>query len=100
MTSILTNKTKDMTPFDMKRKPSKQYPFLMPLIWGASYLMTRPFHMKICKVHMENVKPPYLVLSTHQGFTDYYIGPLAMFPHRVAYGLIKNHFMIDESYSL
>ncbi len=30
----------------------------------------------------------------------YYIGPIAMFPHRVAYGLIKNHFMIDESYSL
>lgn len=85
VTSILTNKTKDMTPFDMKRKPSKQYPFLMPLIWGASYLMTRPFHMKICKVHMENVKPPYLVLSTHQGFTDYYIGPLAMFPHRAVY---------------
>lgn len=81
----LNNKRKDMTPFDMARKPAKQYPFLMPLVWGASYLMTRRFRLKIEKVAMENVKPPYLVVSTHQGFADYYIGPLVMFPHRAVY---------------
>ena len=31
------------------------------------------------------MKPPYLVLSTHQGFSDYYIAPLALFPHRANY---------------
>ena len=82
---MLKNKSGDMTPYNMGRKPSKQNPFLLPVIWGGSYLLTRPFHLKITKKNMDIVKPPYLVLSTHQGFSDYYIAPLAMFPHRAMY---------------
>lgn len=82
---MLKNKRGDMTPYNMSRKPAKQNPLLMPLIWGGSYLMTRPFHLKIEKRNLTGLKPPYLVLSTHQGFSDYYIAPLAMFPHRAAY---------------
>lgn len=78
-------KNNDMTPFDMKQKPAKQYPFLLPFIWGGSYLMTRQFHLKIEKENMEQLKPPYLVIGMHQGFSDYYIGPLAMFPRRAMY---------------
>lgn len=74
-----------MSPFDMRRKPSMQYPFLMPLVWGGSFLLTRQFGLKIDKSAMRGIKPPYLLISTHQGFTDYYIGPLAMFPHRAVY---------------
>lgn len=76
---------KEFIPFNMSEKPCKQYPFLMPLIWGGSYLLTRPFGLKIRKVNMEQIKPPYLVIGTHQGPADYYIGPLAMFPHRAMY---------------
>lgn len=47
--------------------------------------MTRRFGLKIHKVNMKDFKPPYLVLSTHQGFSDYYIAPLALFPHRANY---------------
>lgn len=82
---MLKNKSGDMTPYNMGRKPSKQNPFLLPIIWGGSWLMTRPFHLKIIKKKMANIKLPYLVLSTHQGFCDYYIAPLAMFPHRAIY---------------
>lgn len=69
----------------MHRLPSKQYWFLMPLIWGASWVMTRQFHLKIDKSQIKKLKPPYLVIATHQGFSDYYIGPLTMFPHRAMY---------------
>lgn len=79
------NKKKDMTPFDMKRLPMKQKWYLMPLIWGGSWLMTRQFRLKIVKKNMQGMKPPFLVLSTHQGFSDYYIAPLALFPHRANY---------------
>ena len=79
------NKRRDMTPFDMARKPCHQSAILMPLIWGASYLATRRFHLKLEKSNMEGVRPPFLVLSTHQGFSDYYIAPLALFPHRANY---------------
>ena len=82
---MLVNKKKDMTPFDMKRPPMKQKWYLMPLLWGGSWLMTRRFGLKIHKMNMKNFKPPYLVLSTHQGFSDYYIAPLALFPHRANY---------------
>ena len=82
---MLVNKKKDMTPFDMRRSPMKQKWYLMPLLWGGSWLMTRRFGLKIRKVNMKDFKPPYLVLSTHQGFSDYYIAPLALFPHRAGY---------------
>ena len=47
--------------------------------------MTRSLGLKTEKAGMEKMKPPYLVLSTHQGFSDYYIAPLALFPHRANY---------------
>lgn len=82
---MLKNKKRDMTPFDMAREPKKQNPLLMPLIWGGSWLMTRKFRLRIERKNMKGLEPPYLVLSTHQGFSDYYIAPLALFPHRAAY---------------
>ncbi|MBD5460363.1 MAG: 1-acyl-sn-glycerol-3-phosphate acyltransferase [Lachnospiraceae bacterium] len=82
---MLRNKKGDMTPFDMGRKPKKQNPLLLPLIWGGSWLMTRKFRLRIERRNMKGLKPPYLVLSTHQGFSDYYIAPLALFPRRAAY---------------
>lgn len=82
---LIINKYNDMTPFDMTEKPSKQYPFLLPLIWGGSWFLTRQFHLKIEKHNMRGLKPPYLVIATHQGPVDYYVGPLALFPHRAMY---------------
>lgn len=82
---MLVNKKKDMTPFDMNRKPSKQYFFLLPLIWGGSFLLTRKFKLKLNKVNMKEVKTPFLVVATHQGFCDYYLAPLALFPRRAMY---------------
>lgn len=74
-----------MTPFDMKKKPCKQSPVLLPLVWGASFLMTRKNGLKIKRVGIKGLKPPFLVISTHQGFSDYYIAPLSVFPHRASY---------------
>lgn len=82
---MLINKKKDMTPYDLQRRPAKQYPILLPLIWGGAFLMTRQFGLKISKINMAGIKPPYLVIGTHQGFSDYYIGPLSAFPHRAMY---------------
>lgn len=82
---MLVNKRRDMTPFDMKRSPMKQKWYLMPLIWAGSWVMTRQFGLKITKKNMKGLKPPFLVISTHQGFSDYYVAPLALFPHRANY---------------
>ena len=80
----LRNKSKDMTPFDMKEKPVKQFLPLVWLLWGASFFITGR-HLSIEKIGMDGVKPPFLVLSTHQGFSDYYIAPRMLFPRRANY---------------
>lgn len=82
---MLSNKAGDMTPFDMQKPPYRQNMLLLPLIWGASYAATRRFGLKIERENMDGVKPPYIIFSTHQGFSDYYIAPLAAFPHRANY---------------
>lgn len=75
---------KQVKPFDMQIPPKKQNPFLMPLIWLGSYALTRKNRLRIEK-NLRGVKPPFLVIATHQGFSDYYIAPLALFPHRANY---------------
>ena len=78
-------KKPDMTPFDTTHPPAKQNPLLLPLIWMLSYFQTRKFKLKIRKINMKGLKPPYILLSTHQGESDYAIVPLALFPHRANY---------------
>ena len=38
---------------------------------------------KIEKINMENVKPPYILLSNHMYFIDFELSAVATFPHRV-----------------
>lgn len=82
---ILTNKRKDMTPFDMTEKPVKQLLPLAWLLWGASYILTTRFKLKPERIGMKGLKGPFLVLSTHQGFSDYFIAPRMLFPRRANY---------------
>ncbi len=72
-------------PFDTKRVPPKQNLFFMPFIWLACWFLTRSGKLKINKVDMKGLKPPYLVLGTHHAFMDFYVTPLALFPHRANY---------------
>ncbi len=74
----------DMTPFDMAQPPSGQNIFMLPVIWGAAFAMTRKNRLKITR-QLKGIKPPYLVISAHQGFSDYAVAPLALFPHRACY---------------
>ena len=82
---MLINKVGDMTPYNMGRKPYRQNTLLLPLIWIASWFMTRSGKLKIQKIGLDELNPPYLVLSQNQGFSDYYITPLALFHRRANY---------------
>ncbi|NLM58575.1 MAG: hypothetical protein GX194_05545 [Clostridium sp.] len=73
------------TPFDRNRIPPKQNLFFMPFIWLACWWVTRKGKLRINKVRMKGLKPPYLVLGTHHAFMDFYVTPLALFPHRANY---------------
>lgn len=73
------------TPFDRNMEPPRQNPAFALLIWILSWFMTRGGQLKIHKKRMDGLKPPFLVLGNHQSFMDFYVAPLALFPHRANY---------------
>ncbi|MDR0596350.1 MAG: 1-acyl-sn-glycerol-3-phosphate acyltransferase [Clostridiales Family XIII bacterium] len=75
----------DTTPFDRHREPPRQNLFLMPLIHLACFVLTRGCGLRVKRRRMRGLKPPFLVLATHHAFMDFYVTPLALFPHRANY---------------
>ena len=75
----------DETPFDRKKRPVKQNLLAMPFLWSFSYFITKRAGLKIHKVNMKGLKPPFLVLGTHHSFMDFYVTPMALFPYRANY---------------
>ena len=73
------------TPFDRNRVPPRQNIFLLLLIWLVCLLNIRGAKLKIKKVGMKGLKPPFIVFVTHLSFIDFYITPLALFPYRANY---------------
>ncbi len=79
-------KSKDnTTPFDRHRIPPKQNVFLTPFIWGICWILTRKQRLRIKKIGMKGLKPPYLVLGNHLAFMDFLVTPLTLFPRRANY---------------
>lgn len=75
----------DWRPFDTRRFPPAQNILFTPFLWLAFFIITLPSKLKIVKSDKRGIKPPYLVLGTHHSFTDFYVTPLALFPHRANY---------------
>lgn len=57
----------------------------MPLLWLASLWSVKSGRLTIHKENMKGLKPPFLVLGSHQAFMDFPVSQLALFPHRVNY---------------
>lgn len=67
---------------DNKRQEAvKRTGILNPLVWAISFAITAFRRLKITKTNMEKIKPPYLLLCTHQSFYDYYVVERATFPY-------------------
>lgn len=79
------NKKIVTTPFDRIKVPPKQNLFIMPFLWLYCWVVTRKGKLRINKVRMKGLKPPYLVLGSHHAFMDFLVTPLALFPHRANY---------------
>ncbi len=65
-----------------------KYPIRQPLImtyllYIVSRLLMPRVPYKIEKINMEDVKPPYILLSNHMYFVDFQLSAMATFPHRV-----------------
>jgi hypothetical protein len=72
-------------PFDREMTPPRQNALFMPFIWLGSLLTVLPHSLKIKRVNMDGLKPPFIVFGNHQAFMDFIVTPLALFPHRANY---------------
>ena len=75
----------DKKPFDRFKVPPKQNLILFPLMLLICKVITARNKLKIDRHNMEGIKPPFLVLGTHQSFTDFYVTPLCLAPYRANY---------------
>lgn len=82
--------------FDMVRKPVRQRGFLRPLTWILSFPAVWKRKLKINKVRMDGLKPPYLLLCTHHAFMDFKVTTAAIFPHRANYVVAIDGFIGRE----
>lgn len=82
--------------FDMLKKPVKEKWFITPLAYALSFPSTIKRGLKINKVNMEGLKPPYILLCTHHGFIDFKVTTHAIFPHRASYVVAIDGFLGKE----
>ncbi len=74
---------KNKKRYKTAKYPIRQPLFLMWLIHFLSKILLFGKKYKIEKINMENLKPPYMILSNHMYFIDFELAALATYPHRV-----------------
>lgn len=85
-----------MKRFDLVTPPRKQALYLTPLAWILSLPDLLKYGAKITKVNMKGLKPPYILLATHNGFFDFKMATKAIFPHRANYIVAVDGFINRE----
>lgn len=82
--------------FDLNIKPQKESFYLTPLAYLLSFPEVWKRKLKINKVNMKNLKPPYILLCTHHAFVDFKVTTAAIFPHRANYVVAIDGFIGRE----
>lgn len=89
-------KTDKLQRFDMARKPQRQKNYLRPLTWLLSFPAVWKHRLKVNKVNMKGLKPPYVLLSNHTSFMDFKVLTAAIFPQRANYVVAIDGFIGRE----
>lgn len=84
---------KNKKSYNTAKYPIRQPKIITWLIFILSKIMLIGQEKKIEKINVENLKPPYILLSNHQYFVDFELAAIATYPHR-----INNVVSIDGYY--
>ena len=71
---------KNKKRYNTGKKPIRQPLYLMGLIWLLSRFALIGKKRKIEKINMEELKPPYMILSNHMSFIDFELTAMATWP--------------------
>ena len=74
---------KNKKRYKTAKYPIRQHPFFTWLIMALSKIMLIGKKYKIERVNMDDLKPPYIMLSNHMYFIDFELVALATYPHRM-----------------
>ena len=74
---------KNKKRYNCAKMPIRQPRFFTWLIYVLSKIMLIGKKVKIEKINMKGVKPPYLMLSNHMYFIDFELAAVALYPHRM-----------------
>lgn len=82
--------------YDMLAKPKKQAWYLRPLTWLIAFPTVWAHGLRVNKINMQGVKPPYILLCTHHAFIDFSVTTAAIFPHPANYIVAIDGFIKRE----
>ncbi len=68
--------------YNTQKPPMRQMGLVTFLMGALSKICMMGQSYKIEKIGMEGIKPPYILLSNHMYFVDFYINAIATFPHK------------------
>ena len=80
--------------------PMHQSKFWTWLIWFLSKIMLKGKEFKVETIGMENLKPPYMLLSNHMHFIDFELTAMATYPYSVSNvvsidGYVNKFFLLE-----
>ncbi len=87
---------KNVPHYDMLVKPKKQAWYLTILSWILAFPTVWAHRLKVHKVGMKGLKPPYIMLCTHHAFIDFSVTTAAIFPHGANYVVAIDGFIKRE----
>lgn len=76
---------------------TKRSPLLKPFIRIVTYYITMRRNLSIEKVRVQNLKPPYILICSHQSFSDYLVVERAAAPFDVNHLVEASEFVNGEA---
>ena len=82
--------------FDFEKLPKKERIYLTPVAYLLSFPSVWRRRLKVTKVNMKGLKPPYILLCTHHAFIDFKVTTASIFPRRANYVVAVDGFINRE----
>ena len=77
------NYNKKVKFYDIARNPRRQALWTLPIVWVISYIILKLYKVKIRKINVNGLKPPYILLCNHMQFLDFMVSAMANYPYRI-----------------
>ena len=86
----------DVKRFDLLKDPIPVKWYLRPIVWLISFPVFWLHRSKIVRTDMKGVKPPYILLCSHNAFYDFMVATVATWPHQAYYIVAVDGFIGRE----